>query len=64
MKIQLWADLPNDTFIEPENVCASGLVTGHVMEGWTRYLIEVNMPTYHFKPQATKKLEGIIKEEE
>jgi len=66
MKIKMWIDLPNDTIMDPKHTYATGDVLSQKMIGWSRYLIEVDLPVHHFKPAEDRKIEVITigKEEE
>ncbi len=66
MKVKLWIDLPNDYFVDPKTIFATGDPSSIKMSNQTRYLIEVDLPVGHFKPIADIKVEAVLigKEEE
>lgn len=69
MKVKLWIDLPDGQkygYAEEENLFATGKPLSNKMDGYTRYLIEVDLPVKHFKPVADRKIEAVVigKEEE
>ncbi len=68
MKVRMYIDLPNDCITDEKNVYAfsEGSALHQKMQGYSRYLIEVDLPVHHFKPIADRKIEAVTlgKEEE
>ncbi len=66
MIVKLWMDLPTEYFVKPEDVLAMGDKNSVKMHNHTRYLIEVDLPVHHFKPQADRVIKAVVigKEEE
>jgi hypothetical protein len=63
----MWIDLSNDYIMDENCVFASSArPSTQKMEGWSRYLIEVDLPVHHFKSVDDRRIEAVVigKEEE
>ena len=60
MKVKLYIDLDDNMITDEKNIFALGNPSSQKMNGYSRYLIEVDLPIHHFKPIADRKIEAVV----
>ena len=58
MKVKMYIDLPEGSYVDPKTLLALGDQTVPLMLGWTRYELEVDLPIKHFREANTVKVKA------